>query len=64
MKKSAKSTSEKGSKKVVPAKTKSDKSKQTEEIVKVGKDSSMMPGQKYATPEDGDGTRLFYESLF
>ena len=22
-----------------------------------------LPGQKYATPEEGDGTRLFYESL-
>ena len=46
MKKSSKSTAEKGSKKVAPAKTKSDKSKsnQIEEIVKVGKDSSMMPG--------------------
>ena len=24
----------------------------------------MLPGQKYTTPEEGDGTRLFYESLY
>ena len=29
----------------------------------VQKNKEWMPGQKYDTPDEGDGTRIFYETL-
>ena len=42
---------------------KNDKGKPVQEEVKKSAKYEM-PGQKHATPEQGDGTRQFYESLY
>lgn len=51
----------KAEKKVAPKKV--EKSEESDEETKQ-EDEDFLPGQKKSTPDDGEGTRVFYESMY